>query len=62
MTLGEAILQRLKEQERSQAWLARKVGITRTHMTNIVKGKNFPRYDLLQSIMTELDIKMTFEL
>ena len=62
MTLREAILKRLDREERTQAWLARRIGVTTTEMSHIIREQNFPSPPVLNKILKELHIKMTFEL
>ncbi len=62
MTLQEAMQIRLQAKQISGAALARRVGVTRHEIYNILKGRNFPRLDLLEKILTELDIKMDFKI
>lgn len=62
MTLQEAMQIRLQAKQISGAALARRVGVTKHEIYNILKGRNFPRLDLLEKILTELDIKMNFKI
>lgn len=50
VSFSEIIQQALNEQERSQAWLARKCGITYAAMNRIVNGKTKPSISTVYSI------------
>ena len=55
IAIGELILQKLKEQERSIAWLAKKVNCDRNNFRKLLKG-NYITTPLLFRISAAMDI------
>ena len=45
--IGAIILEKLKEKERSVAWLARKIGKDKDNLNKTLKNSNFIYYDLV---------------
>ncbi len=56
MTYPEIVQGALDQQERSQAWLARKCGITYAAMNRIMKGKASPSVSTIYSTSQVLGI------
>lgn len=54
--LGAIITSKLKEMERSQMWLARKVERAPNTINEIIKGRQCPPISLLKSIANTIDI------
>ena len=50
------ILNVLEERGTSQAWLAKKVGISRTAMNSICHNRSQPRFETLYKIAEVLDV------
>lgn len=53
--IGAIILEKLKEKERSVAWLARKIGKDKDNLNKTLKNSNFIYYDLVFQISKALD-------
>ena len=47
MKIGERIRELRTRDERSLSWLARKSGVSRTHLWQIETGKSSPTYDVI---------------
>lgn len=56
MVLHEYLVQARAEKRLTQQQIADKVHISRTHYTNIEKGRRRPSPDLAQKIAEELDV------
>jgi DNA-binding XRE family transcriptional regulator len=55
-TIGFQIRIRRSELGRSQSWLARESGITRSHLSDLERGKYFPSLRTLQAIENALKV------
>lgn len=55
----EIIKQALDEQERSQAWLSRKCGLTYAAMNRIIQGKAIPNIFTIYSISRAIGVNFT---
>ncbi|MCL2290709.1 MAG: helix-turn-helix domain-containing protein [Bacteroidetes bacterium] len=53
--IGELIYQKLKEQDRSIVWLAKKVSCDESNLGKMLKGKRYINPDLLFNIADALD-------
>ena len=49
----------LKERGRTAKWLAGELDVTEVAISNIVRGKNYPTYDLLARMAQVLNVKMS---
>lgn len=49
----------LKERGKTAKWLANELGVTEVAISNIVRGKNYPTYDLLEHMAQVLNVKMS---
>lgn len=56
MPTGEHIQDWLEGHERSQSWLARRVGISRSYLTRLFNGERPLSDDLARSIAEVLDV------
>jgi ribosome-binding protein aMBF1 (putative translation factor) len=57
MDWKEAVHQWLEKNDRSQAWLARRLGITPEHFNRCLRGFYTPGKDLLARIQEEVGVK-----
>ena len=48
--IGKIILEKLKEQERSVAWLARQIGCDRSDLNKVLKSSRYITFDLVLNI------------
>lgn len=55
----EIIKHTLMEQERSQAWLSRKCGLTNAAMNRIIQGKAIPNIFTIYSIARAIGVDFT---
>jgi lambda repressor-like predicted transcriptional regulator len=53
--IGELILQRLKEKERTLAWLAKKVGCDDSNLRKTLKNSRYLYFDLIFRISIALE-------
>ena len=53
--IGELILQKLKEQERSVVWLAKKIGCDDSNLGKVLKSSHYVYVDLLFRISIILE-------
>lgn len=49
----------LKERGKTNKWLATELNVTEVAISNIVRGKNYPTYDLLERMAELLEVKMS---
>ena len=49
----------LKERGKTAKWLASELNVTEVAISNIVRGKNYPTYDLLEHMAKVLNVKMS---
>ena len=49
----------LKEQKKTAKWLAGELGVTEVAISNIVRGKNYPTYDLLDKMASVLNVNIS---
>ncbi len=56
--LGENISELLWQQRRTQAWLARQCGVTKSHINKIIKGNVNPSLKLLTKISEVLSVSI----
>ena len=49
----------LKERGKTAKWLASELDVTEVAISNIVRGKNYPTYDLLEHMAQVLNVKMS---
>lgn len=48
----------LKERGKTNKWLATELNVTEAAISNIVRGKNYPTYDLLERMAEVLEVKV----
>ena len=53
--IGEIILQKLKEKNRSISWLAKKVNCDKSNLCKILKNSQYIHYDLIYRISQVLN-------
>ena len=53
--IGEYILQRLKEKERTVMWLAQKIGCDESNLRKILKNSSYIHFDLIYHISKALE-------
>ena len=53
--IGELILQKLKEKDRSVSWLAKKVDCDKSNLCKVLKNSQYIHYDLVYRISQALD-------
>lgn len=49
----------LKERGKTAKWLANELQVTEVAISNIVRGKNYPTYDLLARMAQVLNVKLS---
>jgi transcriptional regulator with XRE-family HTH domain len=49
----------LKERGKTAKWLANELQVTEVAISNIVRGKNYPTYDLLERMAQVLNVKLS---
>lgn len=49
----------LKERGKTAKWLANELNVSEVAISNIVRGKNNPTYDLLEHMAKSLNVKMS---
>ena len=49
----------MKERGKTNKWLATELNVTEVAISNIVRGKNYPTYDLLERMAELLEVKMS---
>lgn len=49
----------LKERGKTAKWLANELDVTEVAISNIVRGKNYPTYDLLERMAHVLNVKIS---
>lgn len=56
--IGEQISKLLYDQHKTQVWLAKKCGVTKGHINQIINGKTTPSLNLLLKISKALNVNI----
>lgn len=56
--VGATVVLARKEKDWSQAYVCKKVKMSKPSLINIEKGRRFPKYDKMVSLMRLLDLKI----